>query len=489
MLLAVAPLAAQQIPVLNHYVYNRYLYNPASVGTGQYMTAGLTHRQQWSNMPDAPVTSLLTMDVPMYKSNIGIGGTLLFDQAHLTSRSGAYVSFAYKLKFNKKATHYISIGASGGVINQRFRFADATVVNPNDPAIFNQNSNRFYFDASAGVEYRANGFRLGVSIPQIAASSLRYNASENVQFKDVRHFLGTASYRFGFGKSKALALEPVVLARYIPSLPFQVEGQLMVDWKEIVWLTGGYRMADASNVSAGIGVRIRQSLGLAYTVELNTGSNQNSGLGQTHEISVSYRFGAGKTRINDIDMKVDSLSDDIKRTRGRIKKVEERLDGVEEINNQQDERLDKHRQDINELQNLKNENAKLQQEMKELREKLTNNEQKGDALEYKKLGSVKFKRSASNLDAAAIKALDAVVEAYQADKTLVVYVAGFASSEGDFEYNLSLSLRRANEVRDYLLDNGFDTNRVLILPQGEVKDVEATRADNRRCDIFVTVRK
>jgi OOP family OmpA-OmpF porin len=105
-----------------------------------------------------------------------------------------------------------------------------------------------------------------------------------------------------------------------------------------------------------------------------------------------------------------------------------------------------------------------------------------------------------NIPAAALFAFDKAVlteegkqaiEEYRKDvrpelsKAYEVIVIGHTDSTGNAEYNLGLSKRRAEAVRDYLVDTGVRTERLRILGRGKndpiaSNDTNDGRALNRR---------
>jgi OOP family OmpA-OmpF porin len=66
-----------------------------------------------------------------------------------------------------------------------------------------------------------------------------------------------------------------------------------------------------------------------------------------------------------------------------------------------------------------------------------------------------------------------------------VEVAGHTDSRGNDSYNLKLSQRRAESVRDYLISMGIESSRLTARGYGESQPVatnstEGGRAQNRR---------
>lgn len=71
-----------------------------------------------------------------------------------------------------------------------------------------------------------------------------------------------------------------------------------------------------------------------------------------------------------------------------------------------------------------------------------------------------------------------------------IVVAGHTDSQGSEQYNLQLSLRRANAVADYLMSRGVARYRLGTEGRGELEpiasnDSAAGRAQNRRVEIYV----
>ena len=104
---------------------------------------------------------------------------------------------------------------------------------------------------------------------------------------------------------------------------------------------------------------------------------------------------------------------------------------------------------------------------------------------------VHFDFDKSTLRPEAIKILDDAVMKLQANPTLTVTIEGHTDSVGTAEYNLSLGERRANAVRDYLLNRGIAAARLRTVSYGEERPIADNntpegRALNRRAH-FVTM--
>lgn len=104
---------------------------------------------------------------------------------------------------------------------------------------------------------------------------------------------------------------------------------------------------------------------------------------------------------------------------------------------------------------------------------------------------VQFAFDSDKLQAGSSDALDQIAKDIQGHSNYSVTVRGYASSEGDPNYNVHLSLRRAQTVANYLISHKVDENHVSAVGMGISNPVadnstEAGRQLNRRVD-FVTV--
>ncbi|MEQ8242107.1 OmpA family protein, partial [Fulvivirga sp.] len=87
--------------------------------------------------------------------------------------------------------------------------------------------------------------------------------------------------------------------------------------------------------------------------------------------------------------------------------------------------------------------------------------------------------------------LNRVVELMKKETKLKIEVAGHTDNIGTKEYNQQLSLRRANAVKNYLVEKDIDSSRVPTVGYGEERpissndDEEEGRALNRRVEFKI----
>jgi OOP family OmpA-OmpF porin len=91
----------------------------------------------------------------------------------------------------------------------------------------------------------------------------------------------------------------------------------------------------------------------------------------------------------------------------------------------------------------------------------------------------------------ALHELDDEIKAKGA-KVVDIDVIGHTDSTGPEDYNLDLSVRRAQAVADYIISEGIDASIIDVSGEGESNPIASNatregRAENRRVDIHVGV--
>jgi outer membrane protein OmpA-like peptidoglycan-associated protein len=130
-------------------------------------------------------------------------------------------------------------------------------------------------------------------------------------------------------------------------------------------------------------------------------------------------------------------------------------------------------------------NRKIQQLEQELNAK---NSDRGMVIT---LGDVLFDTDKSQLKPGGMRTLQKLSEFLKANNERKVVIEGFTDSTGSEEYNLNLSERRANTVKNALLDLGISADRIISRGYGKSypvagNDTAAGRQLNRRVEVIVS---
>ncbi len=101
-----------------------------------------------------------------------------------------------------------------------------------------------------------------------------------------------------------------------------------------------------------------------------------------------------------------------------------------------------------------------------------------------------FATNSAELNPSSYPELNRAVHLMRAIPTMKVQIAGYTDSVGSDQYNLQLSQRRADAVRNYIIQNGIAANRVTARGYGKASPIAdngtaAGRAENRRVEFVV----
>lgn len=106
------------------------------------------------------------------------------------------------------------------------------------------------------------------------------------------------------------------------------------------------------------------------------------------------------------------------------------------------------------------------------------------------LGDVQFAPNHEKLTAEAMRKLYPLVTILKEQSQRTIRIDGHTDSSGEKSYNLDLSQRRADAVRDFLIENGIRAERITARGYGEENAVASNdtaegRRENRRVEVTV----
>jgi len=106
------------------------------------------------------------------------------------------------------------------------------------------------------------------------------------------------------------------------------------------------------------------------------------------------------------------------------------------------------------------------------------------------LKDVHFDTNRATIKKGSYKSLNDLAEFMLIKKILKIELAGHTDSEGDADKNLDLSQRRAEAVRNYLIQKGVPGNRLTAVGYGETQPVASNSSEkgkslNRRTEVRI----
>lgn len=312
---------AQQRPHYTQYVLNNYILNPALSGIENYTDLKISGRDQWVGLNGAPQTAYLSIHAPLgkkdYKTSAtsyqvpgenprgtsywqnytasephhGVGLVIVNDKTGNFNRFSAAASYAYHLGLNARTN--VAAGFSAGIskFTRNGSKADFTGTgNPVDPA---QGAgtyiNRVRPDLAAGLWLYTGDYFMGLSVQQIIPQKISF--VDDVAYEGGKlqpHFFATAGYRFLINEE--INVVPSMLLKYVSGTPTtpQFDLNLKVQYQDLLWLGGSYRLKDGYAAMLGLNVGNTFNVGYAYDftkTALNTASNG------THELVIGFLIG------------------------------------------------------------------------------------------------------------------------------------------------------------------------------------------------------
>lgn len=311
-LLAIMPsVTGQQFPMYSQYIMNGFLLNPSYAGSDFYTTFGLTVREQWLGLPEAPSTyaasfqtrilndSYITKSTTVRKKinrptkggRVGLGGYVFSDHNGIMHRTGFQFAYAYHLPIEDEKQ--LSFGLSLSAYQYFVDINGAVIEDQNDELLANYDQVVFIPDANFGVSYTTRRFFAGFAMTNLLRGSLMIgNGGENGN-SQLGHYFLTGGVKFYPGSTDWI-IEPSMMLKSSDVLAKSIQLDLTarVYYKEDYWLGVSYRTNDAVVLLGGVKVD-RFYLGYAFDFTLSDIRSYTYG---THELTVLARFGENPRR-------------------------------------------------------------------------------------------------------------------------------------------------------------------------------------------------
>ncbi len=313
-----ASVIAQQKPHYTQYILNQYILNPALSGIENYVDVKASHRLQWVGLLDAPVTTYLTIQGPIGKSDYkttatslstvpgenprgqryweeyesskphhGWGLQVINDRTGPLNNFSAFGTYAYHIALSPRTNLAAGIGA--GITNISLNRDKLQFYDPIDPAVYSSGTlNKMRFDMNAGVYIYSADYFVGLSALQIIPSKINFsdNTVKTSSGKSVPHIFVTVGRRYLLGDD--FNLIPSLLIKYVQPTPIQVDINAKLQYRNFLWVGASYRHKDGVAAMLGLLIANNFSLGYSYDYTVSKLNNYTKG---THEIVIGFTIG------------------------------------------------------------------------------------------------------------------------------------------------------------------------------------------------------
>lgn len=271
---------AQLNPMGAAYFQNQYLLNPAMAGQTQQLTFNAGMRQQFSNMPGAPLTQSLTADYG-FTGKAAVGLLIYNDRAGILKRTSTAGSFAYHLPLSGNGQH-LSFGIAISLASYRLDISDIKG-DTNDPELYEVNQRETYLDGDFGMAYTSNGLQVQSVLPNMK----RMLKKDILEVANRPLFFSALSYRIPL--SSLGTIEPKVVYRGIKGHNNLVDAGANLGLKttgvNTLSFFGMYH--NAGSTTFGMGVSWKKTLSFNGMYTTNSSSLQNYTNGD-FELNISY---------------------------------------------------------------------------------------------------------------------------------------------------------------------------------------------------------
>lgn len=453
---------SQQTPQRNVYGYNKYSINPAYAGATACTEINFSHLNQWVKIEGAPLTSLFSANGRIGKS-FGLGGQVMVDQIGMIQQVSGLVSLSYG--FSIANDHHIRIGTSLGYNQYRVDPTSAIAFDPDDPIINGGIQAGGTINMELGLMYAWKGLELSVGSKQFIQSTSNMPITGVDGYGLRRHLNSLIAYNVNFGDKW----------RFTPSLfakgtnnGYQLDMNADVCYKDFIYGGLGYRTSVGVIGRLGIQIQDLFFIGYAYEAPMSNIASYSSG---SHEVILGIKF-CKKDKKDEIPPIAEVKKEEPDTTRIETRK----------------EPIATEPPAMDTVVITKIDTVYIEAPIVEVKE-----EKIEEVIEVKPTFKPIDKDILFEFDKSIVKResfveLESIINILNSRPNMKISLKGHTDSQGSDAYNINLSKNRVSAVREFLISNGIDDNRILIEALGEKVPVaennsEAGRKKNRRVEV------
>lgn len=280
---------SQQDALYSQYIFNYLVINPGYTGSRDVLSVTALYRRQWVGIPGAPTTMTITADAPIANERMGVGLSVYSDKIGVTSTTGVYGNYAYRVRLTNKGT--LAFGASIGFDQYKGDFSSVFTNNSTPDQQFSGDVVTINPNVGLGLYYSTDRYYLSASIPHIFENRLDAGVASSKSYQLKHYFLGGG---YVFQLSPNYSLKPSVLIRIVEGAPIQGDFNINFWMVNRIGVGVSYRTADS--FVAMLELQPTNALRFGYAYDITT-TNLSRYAGGTHEIILRYEFATNKKRI------------------------------------------------------------------------------------------------------------------------------------------------------------------------------------------------
>jgi type IX secretion system PorP/SprF family membrane protein len=264
-------------------MFNTLEINPAYAGFRQAMQFTSVFRKQFNGIKGSPQTSMLSGDMPIGETRLGVGLKIVDDRLSVTQNLGAQLAMSYRIEGDNSK---LAFGLQLGALNYKTDFSQLNITNAGDP-VFAQNLNALAANFGTGIFYNTDKFYAGLSSPNLVRAHLRKTdvALSEYTVKQNLHIYFNSGYLITINDN--FVLKPSFLLRGVQGLPFNYDLNANLFFREII--SGGLSYRSKSALVGLLDFRLVPTLRLGYAYDYNL-TRLNNFSRATHEIVLRFHI-------------------------------------------------------------------------------------------------------------------------------------------------------------------------------------------------------
>lgn len=278
---------------ISQYWNMKNFYNPSFVGERNVIESAVLHRRQWVGITNAPVTSLVTLNMPVsfLGKEHGVGAIMINDKFGLFSNTTTMLQYTYK--FNFKKGRYLNIGLQGGMANIDFDASkiETYATNSNeggdeeegevpDPGIPTTAIGDKKLDFGLGISWITPTYYIGASVTHLLEPKLNIDEETTSSISRIYYLVGGYNIRLG---NPLIELQPSVLFKS-DAVTYQLDVTAKVEYKKM--FNGGISWRKGDGFVFLLGVKIK-NIDAGYSYDLSTSAISKVSHG-SHELFIRY---------------------------------------------------------------------------------------------------------------------------------------------------------------------------------------------------------
>lgn len=291
LLLLCFQMKAQQDPVYSQYMNNLMSVNPAYTAVRGVGSASNITRKQWLNLDGSPLTSSMTMSMPLDSMRIGAGFDFLYDEIGPVSTTAFFLDYSYQIKATPNTHLSFGLKAGFNLLDARLTLLDR--YHQDDFYIIeNGDFTRFMPNFGVGLFWYGDNYYAGFAVPRLLQNKyIKDDVSTEAASREERHYFLHGAYILSL--SPNVTFKPGLSTILVAGAPVTADFDFSFLIYDRIWLGAMYRISDA--VGGYVQFQVENlKIGFAYDYSHTRLKQFNNG---TIEVMLRYDF---KTKDNQV---------------------------------------------------------------------------------------------------------------------------------------------------------------------------------------------